>query len=67
MTVLIKPSLITALENSPSPADEAPDPQEAPQPEQPQTDAIELIKHILKVNREHDSLQKYRDLTGRNG
>ena len=67
-TVLIKPSLIAALEESPAPADQASDAQEPPQPEeQLPTSAIELIDQVLMANREHDSLQKYRDLTGRNG
>ena len=67
-TVLIKPSLIAALgDAAPAPADEALDPQQAPQPEPARTEMLELIDQVLKANREHDSLQKYRDLTGRNG
>jgi hypothetical protein len=67
-TILIKPSLIAALEDSPAPANQTLNAQESPPPEeQPQTNGIELIDQVLKANREHDSMQKYRDLTGRNG
>ena len=69
-TVLIKPLMIATLEDSapaPAPTDEALDPQQAPQPEPTGTDTLELIDQVLKANREHDSLQKYRDLAGRNG
>ena len=42
--------------------------QEPPQPdEQPQTSTFKLINQVLRANREHDSLQKYRDLAGWNG
>src|SRR5947207_14954110 len=64
-TVLIKPLMITTLEDSapaPAPADEALDPQQAPQPEPARTNPLKLINQVLKANREHDSLHKYRDL-----
>ena len=66
-TVLIKPLIITTLEDLPPPADQAPDSQEAPQPEPDRLSAIELIDQVLKANREHTSLQKYRDLAGQKG
>jgi len=66
-TILIKPSLITALKESPAPADQASDAQEPLQPEeQLLTSTIELINQVLMVNHEHDSLQKYQDLIGTN-
>src|SRR5205814_8449004 len=67
-TILITPSRIAALEESPAPADQASDVQELLQSEeQPPTSAIELIDQVLTANREHDSLQKNRDLAGTNG
>ncbi len=43
-TILIKPSLITALrDTAPALADEALDPQQAPQPEPARTNTLELI------------------------
>ena len=68
--ILIKPLMIATLEDSapaPAPADEALDPQQAPQPEPARTNPLKLINQVLKANREHDSLQKYRDLISANG
>jgi hypothetical protein len=67
-TVLIKPSMVATLEDPSSPTDQVPDSQEASQCKEPApASAIELVDQILKANREHDSLQKYRDLTGQKG
>src|SRR5579871_4891225 len=62
-TILIKPPMIATLEDFPSTVN-----RELSRPEDPtEIGGIELVDKILKANREHSSLQKYRDLAGQKG
>lgn len=74
-TTLIKPTMIAALEDLPTeqsdanestPSNTEGEPAEGGVEETPAS-ALELIDQILKANREHESLQRYRDLAGQKG